>query len=309
MSSGRAHMLFVSELAALADMHKYQDATEALLEAWRRVSPATFAAAQERADLHARTDEDYVAGLNLELATNKSTEAAATAAVREVLAAPLVTMTEAMAAADGPARRKAVQRAISRVPDTKLAAKLMREMDALGEKPSAAAVRRVLQGVAVQDCDKTAAGVRSVVNKRRGTANEAKGVAAYERVARKQVTAKNDRFYKGNVGTAELPCWIGGRVDGLRQDRVVEVKCRRNRLFDLLPVYERVQIHGYMFLTGLHLCDLVQKYDGQVKVDTYEFDPDFWKTVCNRLIRVTIDLHELVHDEEAQDALLQLTCG
>lgn len=156
----------------------------------------------------------------------------------------------------------------------------------------------------IGDCKRTAQCVQSVVNKRRGTRNEAKGIKAYEKKVEETTYDHNSQFYKANIGTAGNPCWIGGRVDGLTDTKVIEVKCRRNRLFRWLPAYERLQICAYMYLTNRKECDLVQRYGNQTSTTTYRFDPEYWDQVCGEIREFKETLSSVLMDEDMQDKLI-----
>ena len=77
-----------------------------------------------------------------------------------------------------------------------------------------------------------------------------------------------------------------------KENRVVEVKCRRSRLFDQVPLYEKVQMHAYMFLTRRTCCDLVQKFGENVRITTMLFDEDFWAAVQSRARDVPVNIKQ-----------------
>ena len=166
-------------------------------------------------------------------------------------------------------------------------------------------VQVLAQSVRVQDREDAAVSVQAAVNKARGTAREPEALDMYEQQTGSSVRNRNDRFYLANLGTAAEPCWLGGRVDGLCGDRVVEVKCRRNRFFRFLPEYEKVQIHAYMHLTGKRECEVVQKFDGQVRADVHRFDHDFWARVRQDACTHWGLLLRVFDDEQLQDELLR----
>ena len=100
---------------------------------------------------------------------------------------------------------------------------------------------------------------------------------------------------------------IGGKVDGITETGdLVEVKNRQNRIFSFLPLYEKVQIHAYMFLTEVTTCRLVQSYDGQDKVNIYKFDQEFWGTVVEKCTKLVQSIGRIAKESDAQDRLLLL---
>lgn len=75
---------------------------------------------------------------------------------------------------------------------------------------------------------------------------------------------------------------VGGRVDGIRGDRVVEVKNRARRLFRRVPDYEYVQVQAYMqALTAsgrpCSLTELTQRCGDDASTAEVERDDAFWE--------------------------------
>ncbi|CAM9180875.1 unnamed protein product, partial [Ectocarpus sp. 12 AP-2014] len=149
------------------------------------------------------------------------------------------------------------------------------------EKAATKIVERVIENVRVKDLKEVSDSVVTVVNCRRGTQNEHKGIASYENATRVKLHGKNLKFYKKCIGetSAGTKVCVGGRVDGLTNDKVVEVKSRRSRLFKTLPIYEKVQVQAYMFLTDKPVAEVVQKYDGMMRSDEHVADTEFWDAV------------------------------
>ena len=166
-------------------------------------------------------------------------------------------------------------------------------------------VQSIVATVRVRDCPTAARAVQGAVNMARGIAHEAGAVEAYAELCGAQVQERNTHFYRKNIGSKDAPCWIGGRVDGLREDRVVEVKCRRNRFFSFLPLYENVQIHAYMVLTGHAMCDVVQKYGHSVRTETHHFDDIFWNGVREDAMCCSQRLNDALENSQLQDQLLR----
>lgn len=69
---------------------------------------------------------------------------------------------------------------------------------------------------------------------------------------------------------------VGGRVDGLLgDDTIVETKHRRNRLFNCIYNYEKVQIEIYLFLLDKKKCLHIENFNGESNQIYYDRDPDF----------------------------------
>ena len=126
--------------------------------------------------------------------------------------------------------------------------------------------------------------------------------AAMEATARHQdsrtraldVRDANAKALYRNVGATVRLC---GRPDGLVRDpstdavvELVEYKQRMRRLFRHVPLYERVQLHVYMYLCRLTRATLCETYDGQQETHVIDFDPELWATVTGKLQEVAAEI-------------------
>lgn len=59
-----------------------------------------------------------------------------------------------------------------------------------------------------------------------------------------------------------------------------------------------------MFLTSLDECDVVECFDGQIKVQTVKFNADEWKDISKKAAQFAADLHCVLSDPTMQDDLL-----
>jgi hypothetical protein len=331
-------MIFASELAAFVGRNKYEDPAAAAAKIWRRASPATYAAAEARAGVALRTDEEVVEamGVGIAAAVDAADEQAADAQVAAILEQPLFAECPAALARDLGAAVSAsgaladkvsrVMQAVSYAaggPLTSAATHALRQAatgilhramsSAVPPAPAQAEAQALVQvqvqalarSVCVRDRVGAEASVHASVNRARGTAREPEALRLFEHLRGATVRDRNDRFYTANLGSQQEPCWLGGRVDGVCGDRVVEVKCRRNRFFNFLTEYEKVQIHAYMHLTGKPECELVQKFNGQVRSDLHAFDSDFWAGVQAEARLQWARLLRVVEDDRLQDDLLR----
>ncbi|KAG5191299.1 hypothetical protein JKP88DRAFT_296237 [Tribonema minus] len=182
------------------------------------------------------------------------------------------------------------------------AAKCAAERRARDAAATVASVLEAMNCAKVADC-LAADQVTGEVYKKRGREGEQGVVEDYEKRVRQRVVARNDTFYKKVIG--EGVC-LGGRIDGVREDgkRLVEVKKRQNRLFTHIAAYERVQVMAYMFLTGIHTCDLVQQYKGESSTDTLTFDADDWESICASAVKFAERIQKIMVDEHDQDELI-----
>jgi hypothetical protein len=86
---------------------------------------------------------------------------------------------------------------------------------------------------------------------------------------------------------------VGGKVDGIVEETstLVETKNRQRRLFGEIPLYEKVQLEMYMFLTDTRSIMHIEHYGGQSNKTLYNADSAFFdeivkncKDYLNRLL-------------------------
>lgn len=296
--------LFASEISACVGMNKYKSVEDAKMDVWKRWDPPSFREASERNFIVAhKTPEEVFASIGpsaqklVSRAISSETEKAATEIVEVVInektndvVAPEAVQAILKAASD----KKPVDEACRKlVGAPKIADTLNKSLTA---DSSAADVKRVIDSVLVKDLDEARESVVHQVNTMRGTQNEHKGIASYEKAKRVKLHGKNTQFHIKRIGetSTRTKVNVGGRVDGLTNDKVIEVKSRRHRFFSTLPLYEKVQVQAYMFLTDKPIAEVVQKYDGMMRSDEYVADTEFWAEVCAAALKFASELENLI---------------
>jgi len=149
--------------------------------------------------------------------------------------------------------------------------------------------------------------VTSFVHTERGKLHENISIERIEKTLDVAIKDRNDKFYKRYIDITDNDGGkyvIGGKVDGITENGyLVEVKNRQYRFFSYIPIYEKVQIHAYMFLTGIDKCKFVQSYNGEDKTEDISFDYKFWNNVKEECSRFVKAIMVLMTDDEAQDDL------
>lgn len=81
---------------------------------------------------------------------------------------------------------------------------------------------------------------------------------------------------------------ICGIPDAVRTEdgMLVELKCRRNMLFDQIPTYELFQLYAYMFLFEKHEIVQVQFYQSKFRVHIVRFIPAVWGRLLTKIGKV-----------------------
>ncbi len=170
--------------------------------------------------------------------------------------------------------------------------------------------------------EETQKSLRSFVFTERGKDAEDSSINNAEKQLQTTIKDRNSRFYKkyfddnghevdknvvnGKDKESRNDLFLlGGKVDGITEEGVlVEMKNRQYRLFSTIPIYEKVQIHAYMYLTGIFECRLIQCFKDQTSSKIIKFDEDFWSSVKTKLLDFVKALKNLIKDEKAQDMLL-----
>ena len=313
------NMIFASEIAAAIGHNPYKNSDEIKINMWRRMDKESFELCIERTKTEFTNQATIVESVHIstENAIKSDLEGDATKEIQKIMEKPIRVSTEKdletikeVLNDDKKSTRTKRKFIKDMIMDTKVnlnantKTKIQKTVDNLvisGASMSEEKIKKEIECLKVSDSVQLREAVNTVVNTSRGTQRESVAIEMYEKETGLDVTENNNKFYKADVGDGVM---IGGRIDGFSGGKLIEVKCRRNRFFDRLPKYEKVQIHAYMFITGVESCDLVQKFDGKVRVDTYDFDFDYWEGICDQIISFWEDFKELMDDEEEQDELM-----
>jgi hypothetical protein len=307
-------LLYASELASCIGRHRYQDVPSAKVKVWSRTDPDGYEAAKRRTAYAER--EELPSSVNISEAVQCG-PLRVDAEIKRVMHQPLTVSDEAiivraraavskedLVSVCVPERvslsvtgRARVEVAVAAAQDAKRDGATPAEVDSL--------LKKAVECARVGDCS-ASADLQATVFKARGCAGESSATDAYERHTAIRVVHRNDKFYKRCLRSDDSVA-VGGRVDGISADgtKLVEVKCRQRRLFSYLPEYENVQIHSYMWLTGIHECELVQRYGGETRIDSYTFSADEWERISDAACAFAQEVRELMECEQKQDELLE----
>lgn len=87
-----------------------------------------------------------------------------------------------------------------------------------------------------------------------------------------------------------------GICDGIdiNNKKIVEAKCRVNRLFDYLPKYELYQCQCYMMMYDYDYCDLIQYHNGLHNIIEIRRDHILWNTYITPILKRYILLLEYI---------------
>lgn len=129
-----------------------------------------------------------------------------------------------------------------------------------------------------------------------GRHHEATAIAKYEQ--KQQTTVKDNNAVSYSVRTSH-GVLIVGRVDGFADGALIEVKNRRNRF--MTPVYDVIQIHCYMLMTGVKSATLVERLGDRTRETAIMWDNDLWKKVEHKLKDFVENYRRFIVDPSAQN--------
>lgn len=131
--------------------------------------------------------------------------------------------------------------------------------------------------------------VGGFINKQRGIKNEDKIIKKYENDKKTKVTNNNDCLYKKQLFTLKNHnFYVCGKIDGIENDELIEIKNRRNKLFTFMPDYEKVQVEIYLRLTNLKKGRLIQNYNETQSAFDFNLDDKLWNTIITELHTVSL---------------------
>tara|TARA_Y100000741_G_scaffold356682_1_gene333623 strand:+ start:149 stop:922 length:774 start_codon:yes stop_codon:yes gene_type:complete len=116
----------------------------------------------------------------------------------------------------------------------------------------------------------------------RGIKREKDNIENFESKSAMIVTEQNSQIFEKKITIwKQHEILLVGKVDGISKDEnecdvIIEVKERRNRLFNALVDYEKVQLHCYMVLTDIKNAILIERFDDETNEFNVTFDNDFW---------------------------------
>lgn len=125
----------------------------------------------------------------------------------------------------------------------------------------------------------------SFISKSHGVKRENLSILKYEEKFGVKLDVSQKMFkkeiYNSKSGTLYILC---GKMDGLdNSGKVIEVKNRTNGFFNSVRDYELTQMQLYLFLTGYSVCELVEDFNGQIKVTHIERDDSYISQILNKI--------------------------
>lgn len=109
----------------------------------------------------------------------------------------------------------------------------------------------------------------------------------------------------------DLSWCLDGRIDGLHNDMIVEIKHRTNIIDEVLNESDLIQLHVYMFLLNKSEAKLIQcvrrdnwHYSEQTII---YFNTAFWVVLVNKIEKILNIIIKLHYDEFSRECFLKLS--
>ena len=166
------------------------------------------------------------------------------------------------------------------------------------------------QDLEAQDKIELERAIYEITNTNFGTKNEKKSIHIYTELTGTRVL-KLAKFYKRPLIKSEDNIWfIGGKVDGILDDRtVIEVKNRMRGLFGTVREYEKIQTFAYMFILHSSNSQLVETYLNASKTECgileVEFDSEYWQRIIQRILKFIHYFNKFMKNEKLKIKLLR----
>lgn len=146
----------------------------------------------------------------------------------------------------------------------------------------------------------------SLINKTHGTLSEQSAIDIFE----KKYNCKLDitqKYYKSLIMTNNDINWfIGGKLDGIHDEYIVEVKNRTKGFFNYIRDYENTQIQMYLMITNYQNSKLVEKYNSSIKVTCIERDENYINQVLCSLKIFIKNMEIFINDDKLKMEYLHL---
>lgn len=125
------------------------------------------------------------------------------------------------------------------------------------------------------------------------------------------ISENNSKYYKKVLSTLPFVWGVGGKIDGLRDGELIEIKNRKSHIYDPLPNYDVIQLQCYMQILDLSKATLIQSLATEnntfvTKETVLHRDDAMWKDIIvPKLTEFVNTFYGFIHDPLLQDQFLQ----
>ncbi len=114
--------------------------------------------------------------------------------------------------------------------------------------------------------------IKNMINTEHGIEKESNAIETFEKIENVKLDV-SQQFYKCYICTIDnTEYYLGGKLDGICADYIVEVKNRTKQFFYKTRDYEMIQIQLYLHMLNYNKAKLVQKLNQKIKITDIEKD-------------------------------------
>lgn len=132
----------------------------------------------------------------------------------------------------------------------------------------------------------------------RGKKNETNVYDLYEKINNLKIEDRNNKFEKIYLNKSYNKILlhsiaICGVLDGkIKNEQIVEIKNRQNRIPLKINEYDKIQIKTYMRLSNIYKCTFIEKYEEEIKESKIEYDRKSF--INNEWIPIQNEIYDFV---------------
>lgn len=173
-----------------------------------------------------------------------------------------------------------------------------------------AVIPKHVPSIARQEIERT---IVSEMHKEFGTRQESVAIEHFEQDRGVQVKDRNLAFHRKQLSTLEqYKIYLGGRIDGRNDGKVVEVKNRLRKFVSPIPIYDIIQLQTYLYILSSKEGELVEymKQDRAKSRQTQiDWDPAMWSNdIEPYLLRFSNALTQFMKSKDCQVRFLESIC-
>jgi len=146
----------------------------------------------------------------------------------------------------------------------------------------------------------------SLINKTHGTLKEQSAIDIYENKFNVKLDT-SQKYHKYLVKSTDTIDWyIGGKLDAIHTNYIIEVKNRTKGFFNSVRDYELTQIQLYLLLTGHTNGKLLEKFNDKIRITDIPIDNVYIGEVLSYLCMFIDSMESFIKDDSLKMKYLNL---
>lgn len=147
----------------------------------------------------------------------------------------------------------------------------------------------------------------SLINTTHGTIKEQSAIDIFEEKYNCKLDISQQYFKLLIMTSNNINWYIGGKLDGIHKDYIVEIKNRMYGYMAYTKDYENTQIQLYLLLTNKKHAKLVEKYKNSIKITDIEKDDLYITQTLNYLKTFIKSMEKFINNTKLKMEYLNLT--